>query len=107
MGLLSKLFGSKDSTAQKPLSTKAQPKPHQPPKSESNWEAATVKWYNSNKGFGFLAREGQTKDIFVHKSTLAKCKIDSLAEGQKVDVKWGRSSTKKDGLEAAELRLSR
>lgn len=107
MGLLSKLFGSKDSTVQKPRPAKAQPQPHLPPKPESNWEAATVKWFNSNKGFGFLAREGKTPDIFVHKSVLTKCKIASLAEGQKVDVKWGRSSTKKDGLEAAELRLSK
>ena len=44
----------------------------------------TVKWYNPNKGYGFITPEDQSKDIFVHSSTLEKSNIRMLIEGQKV-----------------------
>ena len=44
----------------------------------------TVKWYNPNKGYGFITPEDETKDIFVHSSALENSNIRILIEGQKV-----------------------
>lgn len=45
----------------------------------------TVKFFNSQKGFGFIEPDGGTKDVFVHVSALEKSGITGLAEGQKVE----------------------
>ncbi len=44
----------------------------------------TVKFYNSSKGFGFIAPEGGAKDVFVHATALEAAGMTSLSEGQKV-----------------------
>jgi CspA family cold shock protein len=44
----------------------------------------TVKWYNPDKGFGFITPEGGGKDVFVHASALERAGITSLREGQTV-----------------------
>ena len=44
----------------------------------------TVKWFNTNKGYGFITPEDETKDIFVHSSALENSNIRILIEGQKV-----------------------
>ena len=41
-----------------------------------------VKWFNGTKGFGFIAREDNEKDVFVHVSALRKAGINGLDEGQ-------------------------
>jgi CspA family cold shock protein len=65
-------------------------------------ETGTVKWFNAEKGFGFIARDNGGKDVFVHISALERSGIASLNEGQPVvvDVIEGRK-----GLEAAKVRL--
>jgi CspA family cold shock protein len=65
-------------------------------------ETGTVKWFNVEKGFGFIARDGGGKDVFVHISALERSRLTSLAEGQPVivDVVEGRK-----GFEAARVRL--
>ena len=58
----------------------------------------TVKWFNSQKGFGFIAPEDGGKDVFVHISAVERSGLNSLNEGQKVsfdivaDRKTGKSS---------------
>jgi cold shock protein len=58
----------------------------------------TVKWFNSQKGFGFIQPEGGGPDIFVHISAVERAGIRDLREGQKVnyeivqDRKTGKSS---------------
>ncbi len=44
----------------------------------------TVKWFNSNKGYGFILPDNGGKDVFVHASALEQAGIRSLNEGQKV-----------------------
>src|SRR5207237_811291 len=65
-------------------------------------ETGTVKWFNAEKGFGFIARDSGGKDVFVHISALERSGLTSLGEGQYVvvDVVEGRK-----GLEAARGRL--
>jgi cold shock protein len=48
----------------------------------------TVKWFNSEKGFGFIAREGEP-DVFVHFSAIQGTGYRSLEEGQAVEFDVG------------------
>ena len=44
----------------------------------------TVKWFNAQKGFGFIQPEGGGKDVFVHISAVQAAGLNGLDEGQKV-----------------------
>ena len=44
----------------------------------------TVKFFNTTKGFGFIAPEGGGKDVFVHISAVERSGLSGLADGQKV-----------------------
>jgi cold shock protein len=44
----------------------------------------TVKWFNAQKGFGFIQPDDGGKDVFVHVSTVERAGMGSLNEGQKV-----------------------
>jgi CspA family cold shock protein len=52
----------------------------------------TVKFFNSTKGYGFIAPNDGSKDAFVHITALERAGISGLAEGQKVsfDLEKGR-----------------
>jgi len=65
-------------------------------------ETGTVKWFNADRGYGFIAPNGGGKDVFVHISALDRSGIASLPEGQTVivDVIEGRK-----GPEATKVRL--
>ena len=43
-----------------------------------------VKWFNPTKGFGFIERENNEKDVFVHISAVKDAGMDGLDEGQEV-----------------------
>jgi len=44
----------------------------------------TVKWFNSQKGYGFIQPEGGGKDVFVHISAVERAGLRELKEGQRV-----------------------
>ncbi len=58
----------------------------------------TVKWFNAQKGFGFIQPEDGSKDVFVHISAVERAGMRSLVEGQRVsydeqrDAKRGKTS---------------
>ncbi|GAA2717208.1 cold-shock protein [Micromonospora olivasterospora] len=45
----------------------------------------TVKWFNSEKGFGFIEQDGGGPDVFVHYSAIQSGGYRELTEGQKVE----------------------
>lgn len=47
-------------------------------------ESGTVKFYNDQKGYGFIAPDSGNKDVFVHATALERAGIRGLSEGQKV-----------------------
>lgn len=44
----------------------------------------TVKWFNPTKGFGFIAPESGSQDVFVHISAVEKAGLGTLQEGQRI-----------------------
>lgn len=63
----------------------------------------TVKWYNPEKGFGFIAPDNGEKDVFVHATALTRAGLRVLEEGQKVFIECGPG---KKGLEVRSIRLA-
>lgn len=56
-------------------------------------QRGTVKWFNSQKGFGFIQPEGGGNDVFVHISAVERAGLSQLNENQKVsfDTEMGRN----------------
>jgi cold shock protein len=56
----------------------------------------TVKWFNAQKGFGFIQPDSGDKDVFVHVSAVERAGMGSLVEGQKLsfDVERDQRSGK-------------
>ncbi|HJA60174.1 MULTISPECIES: cold-shock protein [unclassified Brevibacterium] len=49
----------------------------------------TVKWFNAEKGYGFITLEGENQDVFVHWSAIQMDGYRSLEEGQQVEFEVG------------------
>ncbi len=64
----------------------------------------TVKWFNSQKGFGFIQPTDGGNDVFVHISALEKAGISNLAEGQKVSYEIVADKRGKSSAERLELK---
>ena len=45
----------------------------------------TVKWFNSTKGYGFIAPDNGSKDVFVHRSAVEAAGLDDLQDNQKIE----------------------
>jgi CspA family cold shock protein len=62
-----------------------------------------VKWFNTQKGYGFIQPDDGSKDVFVHASAVESAGMGSLAEGQKIsfDLMTDRGKTRATNLAAA------
>jgi CspA family cold shock protein len=54
--------------------------------------AGTVKWFNAQKGYGFIQPDDGSKDVFVHISAVERAGLSGLNEGQKIgfDIERGQ-----------------
>jgi CspA family cold shock protein len=63
----------------------------------------TVKWFDKTKGFGFVSPEDGSKGVFVHMSAVEASGLDTLAEGQVVNMETEMSQK---GPQATKVTLS-
>ena len=68
----------------------------------ADMKRGTVKWFNATKGYGFIAPENGSEDVFVHISALEKAGIGQLNDGQKVSYEI---ATNKGKASAANIQL--
>ncbi|MGW6318133.1 cold-shock protein [Streptomyces sp. NPDC055099] len=62
--------------------------------------SGTVKWFNSEKGFGFIEQDGGGPDVFAHYSNISGGGFRELAEGEKVsfDVTQGQKGPQAENI---------
>ncbi len=65
----------------------------------------TVKWFNSMKGYGFIAPDDGEQDVFVHISAVEQADMRTLNEGQKIsyEIATERGKTSAANLQAGDL----
>ena len=68
--------------------------------------SGTVKWFNSDKGFGFIANDQGGDDVFVHFSAIASAGFRSLEEGQKVTFDTETDPKDRKKTRAVNVRLA-
>ena len=68
-----------------------------------DYVSALVKWYNNERGYGFVTREAAEGDVFVHAAVLRRHGMEALTPGQKVMV---RIAEGQKGLQVVEIRVN-
>src|SRR3954454_24356292 len=70
------------------------------PQKEISMAQGTVKWFNAEKGYGFIAQDGGGPDVFVHYSAITSDGYRSLDEGQRVEfeVTQGQKGPQADSV---------
>lgn len=63
----------------------------------------SVKWFNANKGFGFIEPEDGSNDVFVHISAVERAGLSSLNDGQKVSYEIQTGQNGKSSAEELKI----
>jgi CspA family cold shock protein len=69
---------------------------------EETEATGTVKWFKSDKGFGFVMPDDQSRDVFIHRSVVSRAGLQTLVSGQKVKMLVHAAAK---GREAASIQL--
>jgi len=69
----------------------------------SGFVGATVKWFNPDKGYGFVSQSDNARDVFIHMVTLRRSGVANLEAGQNVQVRIAEGPK---GPQATEIRLA-
>ena len=72
------------STAMHPAGVRKRIRHHLDSKRTTHMTTGTVKWFNADKGFGFIQPDNGGKDVFVHISAVETAQLRNLAQGQKL-----------------------
>jgi len=79
---------------------------HAPPTEEEQdgrgFVAGVVKWFNNERGYGFVTREELDRDVFVHAAILRRNGVDQLQPGQSVRIRIGEGPK---GLQVTDIRV--
>jgi CspA family cold shock protein len=82
---------AKDAVGTGPVHRKSVQRTRYEEKEISTMPQGTVKWFNAEKGFGFIAPEDGSADVFVHYSEITGSGFRTLEENQKVEFEVGQS----------------
>lgn len=66
-------------------------------------QTGKVKWFNWNKGFGFIAPNNGSKDVFVHITAVKEADIKNMEEGQEIEFELQEHNNKSSAINLKEL----
>jgi len=66
-------------------------------------QTGKIKWFNWNKGFGFIAPNNGSKDVFVHITAVKEADIKNMEEGQEIEFELQEHNNKSSAINLKEL----